>query len=317
MKRNTLLTLIVIILCLGIFYYYNPDKFDLLINSIKNIKNFLLPAKPCVNPIEYSIDTFDQRFGISKAVFISYVEKAENIWEKAIGKNLFQYDSKGSLEINLIYDSRQQMTNELEQQGVAINDGKALYDVLKIKYESLVFLYNSQKIIYENLLSDFEIKQAEYNKQVSYWNARGGAKAKEYAQLEKDRADLEDELVSLNQKQDILNSLSNQINEVVLVLNNIAKELNIKVTVFNKVGSSHGEEFSEGEYISDATGQYINIYQFGDIDQLIRVLEHELGHALGLDHVDDPQAVMYRLNTSQNKALTQADIDALNLVCGE
>ena len=175
--------------------------------------------------------------------------------------------------------------------------------------------YNSQKTIYNNEVANIKTRQAEYNKQVSYWNDRGGAQAKEFTALEKERKNLESLITSLNKDQDLLNSLASQINTVGSILNELVKKLNLKVFTYNTTSSSTGEEFSEGEYISNSAGQHINIYQFENNNQLVRILTHELGHSLGLEHVDDPNAIMYRLNSSKNQVLTAADIAELNKIC--
>jgi len=47
-------------------------------------------------------------------------------------------------------------------------------------------------------------------------------------------------------------------------------------------------------------------------------LAHELGHTLGIGHVDNPQSVMYYLMGEQdlkNPHLTKEDLDALKNVC--
>jgi len=45
------------------------------------------------------------------------------------------------------------------------------------------------------------------------------------------------------------------------------------------------------------------------------LLAHELGHALRLNHSNDPNAVMYRLNQSDAAELTTDDIVALKARC--
>ena len=60
---------------------------------------------------------------------------------------------------------------------------------------------------------------------------------------------------------------------------------------------------------------HIDIYEFTDQQQLVRLIAHELGHALGLEHVDDPETIMYRLNEGTNSIPTEADMNELKQVC--
>ena len=40
-----------------------------------------------------------------------------------------------------------------------------------------------------------------------------------------------------------------------------------------------------------------------------------MGHAVGIDHVGDPEAVMYKLNMGENLTATATDLAELNKVC--
>src|SRR5579884_2256854 len=86
-------------------------------------------SKPCAAPITFNIGSFDSRFGISENDFMAAVNQAKSIWEKPINKSLFTYNTQGTeLTINLIYDYRQQETQQLQKLGLQIQTSTSSYD---------------------------------------------------------------------------------------------------------------------------------------------------------------------------------------------
>ncbi len=71
-----------------------------------------------------------------------------------------------------------------------------------------------------------------------------------------------------------------------------------------------------GHYVVDATaGAQIAVFSFRDVDDLVLVLAHEMGHALGLGHAEDPAAVMYRQSTGAQSRVTPADRTLFDTLC--
>jgi len=267
----------------------------------------------CRKPLAYDIGTLDSQFGISKDKFLKTAQEAEKIWEDGIGKNLFNYQPSAKFKMNLVFDDRQKTTIEAVGSKEKIETSRQAYDSMVSRYNQVTSLYKYDLGRYNAEVIQFETDLAEYNAKVARINGQGGARSNEYQQLEEVRKSLEARQIDLAQERTDLNSRARELNELGDQVNSLARELNIEVDVHNQT-FGEAREFDQGEY----TREKINIYQFDTIGDLRLVIAHELGHALGINHTENPESIMYYLMDKQDTAkptLTKEDIQAFTDRC--
>lgn len=286
----------------------------MLVFAIGVFYRFNAKPTPCAKPIKYKVGAVDERFGLSREDFTAAVASAEEVWEGPSGKNLFELEQNGKLQINLIYDSRQQQTDVLKRLDSEIKVSTDTYNSLKQDYDALKSQYDKLSATYEKDLTTFEKLRQDYNQQVEFWNGKGGAPQNEYAKLTKLKTQIQEDLADLDRERIQLNNLAEQINTAAERLNRLARDLNLDVKSYNNVPLLQ-QEFNQGVYQESNSATEINVYQFTDYNKLVRVIAHELGHALGLEHIEDHASIMYRLNFGENAALTASDLQTLNVLC--
>lgn len=301
---------IIFFFAIGIFVYFFQTQVK---DGARQIYNL---AFPCTMPITYKLGAIDPRFGIATSTLEKDLSTASKLWNAAAGKTVIAEDEKnGLVTVSLVYDARQEMTQRLRGLGITISDDRASYDSLKARYDAVYAQYSSKKAAFERDIAAFNTERANYQKQVAYWNARGGAPHTEYEQLQSEEQSLTSRSQKLQEEQSSLNASAQNVNDLALALNQLIAALNLDVQKYNTTGQENGTSFEEGLYERSLGVETITIFEYENNSLLVRVLAHELGHALGLDHVEDSNAIMYYLNQGEAIALTSADKTELKNVC--
>lgn len=264
------------------FVFINP----LRIQAFDSVSMY----SPCAEPIEYKIGTIDSRFELTKDELRSDIEVAADAWGAEYGKELFVYDPNASLTVNLVYDKRQDLSKQINSL-----KGELEIDKNAIKPEVAA---------YEKRVAAFNERMAKLNADIESWNASDGTSEEEYNRLKKEQEELQTEAQALNALARSLNQSSDAFSAKVGELNQTVKQFNSALTVRPE----------EGLY--DPNNNTISIYFHTNQEEFIHTLSHELGHALGMGHVESANAIM-NTQTNTQRVPTLADLSELQRVCRE
>ncbi|KKP68750.1 MAG: matrixin [Candidatus Moranbacteria bacterium GW2011_GWE1_35_17] len=294
-----------------IFYAQKSEEIKLGARNMLKKANLLTV---CDETLYYSLGEIDPRFNISNADIKNVLAQAENVWEKDLNKNVFEYKEGAEFKVNFIFDERQQRTVEGNNLNEQLDKLEEIQSDISKEYQTIEAIYQKTLATYQKNIKDYENRVEEFNAEIKKWNKEGGAPEDEYEDLKKEQKALE-------KLQEQLEAERKKINALVLNLNELAKKENKTVGNYNEKVQTYKEkfgestEFNQGEY----NGLGINIYQFHEATDLKLVLAHEFGHALEVGHVENPSSIMYYLMEKQdleNIKLTGEDLGAIKGICG-
>lgn len=313
--RYTLAFIVIVGILFAIFSDHQVrDRLSQVTGKIVNQVEDIYPNRSCEEPINYSLGEIDARFGITEDKIISLLQEAENVWEDSIDRNLFQYssDKENSVLVNFIFDERQQQIIEARSSEASLEDQWESLDVFIQNYNTVSDKYKADADVYDADVADYEALLTEFNDTVAEWNEEGGSNS-EYRQLKQQEYFIETVYKGLEAKKD-------ELNETADSLNNLAEQINILQDGLSRKTDLHNAKYANDDVIhsGDFSSYTINVYQYYSISDLRLILAHELGHALGIDHVDDPESIMHYLLETQNLhdlSATVDDLAALDSVC--
>lgn len=262
-----------------------------------------------VQHLTYKIAEVDPRFGLSQEQLIQITQQAADIWKEGTGNNYFTYDPNAKLEIRLVYDDsqnrsaeRQKIASQFKQDQQRVIDEQQQIKQLKQNLSQTQSDLENKKQILNEKLKNFDQQMMQFKE---------GKLAPEYTakSLSKTQKDLQKQTVALKKDIAAYNQQAADLNKKVTHFNQINDEFNQSLNQFKQ--NAQADVFKKGIY----NGKQIMIYEYSSIDDLRLTIAHELGHALGLKHSDQPGALMYSVRKDSDKKsniLTDADRDLLS-----
>lgn len=278
---------------------------------VQKIESALNPQNRCSAPFHYAIGTVDPRFGLGRENLKADMLQAESIWEDTAKEDLLQYDEQSAFKINLVFDDRQKKTLESKQLEQKLNTVQTLQQGISQEYDTLSNQYTKKKAQYESDVKKYERLSDDYDRQVTYWNDKGGAPENEYQQLQEQQKTLNALGAAIEKQRKNLNDMVDQLNILVKKEKKVVAGYNQDVATYESVYGGE-KEFDQGVY----TGKEINIYQYSEANDLVLVLAHELGHALGMDHVENSKSIMYYLMAKQDMRHTVPSAEDMQALRG-
>lgn len=304
MIRSAVISLLIIIASIFAFTFIDD-------NSVNE-------AGPCDESRTYRVGEIDSRFNITENQVKNVMEEVEEVWFEAFGKELLTYRENGQISIDFIYSEQQKLFEEERSTSNRIQGKDQQFSTQKRKYERISRQYEENLEQYKIMLGKFNDMVDSHNTLIA--GLRGQKLSPEQQQKIKENEEKINSFKSrLDQKQSEVETLRKRVNTQADELNRLNAQRNELVSEYN---SQFGEpkKFDQGRYVREGSNERIYVYQFSDIQSLKAVLAHEAGHALGLNHVDNPSSVMYELMSEQNIRdikLSNEDIEALRERCTE
>lgn len=270
---------------------------------------------PCSEPVTYSLGAVDPRFGLSGEEIAAYLREAAIVWDGALGRSLLEYrPGGGEVTVNLVYDRRQEALDKLKSIGLHADQSLSAYKILKERYDEMAAGLDQRKALLDASLANYKAGEAAYNATVAEYNRRGTATRAEARRLEDDRDALQREFAVLKAGEQGVNDDISMLNALATTLNQMIVYLELDAEQYKNEGAALGT-YEEGVYRVGGGLRAIDLYKYTGREQFVRLAAHEMGHALGLDHVRDPAALMYALNRGDELRLYPDDRAALDRAC--
>ncbi|MBI3289871.1 matrixin family metalloprotease [Candidatus Microgenomates bacterium] len=158
----------------------------------------------------------------------------------------------------------------------------------------------------------------DYEARVKSFNERSAALSEKIKGLDIHDPEYKQKFDEVYKESEDLNREADELNKLAATLNQSTESYNQQVANLNstisRLNATLAQKPEEGIYNPD--GDVIEIYITSSEKELIHTLAHEFGHSLGIDHIENKEAIMYPYSTQLLKT-TEEDVNAVTAACKE
>jgi len=254
---------------------------------------------PCAVPMTWTVARIDPGFDLSPEEALLAAREAGTLWETAVGAELFQFDAEAGDPILFDFDQRQAEVEEGRERDRALESERAGIEARRLEMDATSREYESMVRRYEQDVTEHDWAVRAYNNEMARLSREREVPRSQQAEMARRANDLDRSMRDLQNRVRLLNQLSDQIRDDVA-------RFNEWVDAFSRRQTSHVQAYPQapteaGHYAETAFWQdgtvksverRIRVFQFSDHDELVRILTHEFGHALGLGHAAGERTAM-------------------------
>lgn len=281
---------------------------------------------PCAIPVHYALGEVDPRFGLDHLTAVAALAEAVNLWQAEGGPALFiESTDPRAMQVSFRFDERQQGAVERRSLRSRLELDQGDLEREQATLQSWSARIERNQAARERRAAELRPRLERHEAAVARWNANPGAGTESQRRaLEAEGAALRAEVAALERLTDELNADIDAYNRRAEEAQRRAGQMRARVERYNATAAD--EPVESGRYSYDPEqGRRIDVFRAASFDELVWVLAHELGHALGIGHVEEPGAIMHGMvheggdlepGRGRPVELAAADRAALREVCG-